>query len=64
MIREDDELVGTSIDEPDDSTIRETYEEYDVGSSTVGMIIGGAGAMPRPLGRGYAPSLSDTLHRR
>ena len=38
MRREDDKSVYISIDEPDDRTIRETYEEYDVGSSTVGMI--------------------------
>ncbi|WP_187432856.1 hypothetical protein [Natronococcus pandeyae] len=33
-----DAPASGSIDEPDGGTIRETYEEYDVGSSTVGMI--------------------------
>lgn len=38
MRREDNEVWSALGDEPDGKSIRETYEEYDVGSSTIGMI--------------------------
>ena len=40
----------------DDGTIAAYAVQHD-------WIIGGTGAIPRPSGRGYAPSVSDPFHR-